>query len=82
MLETFEETFGVPPRHIADLEIIQIRKDIAYPSQKDGWIEALKWLKDNDDAYCCGDCDEDGWHECPTLTAIKKELGEQDANSF
>ena len=42
-----------------------------------GWRDALEWLRNNEDAYCCGDCDAVGeWTECPKDTAIKRELKE------
>jgi len=40
-----------------------------------GWRAALEWLRDNEDAHCCGDSDAVGdWTECPKDTAIKQEL--------
>jgi hypothetical protein len=42
------------------------------------WRAALEWLRDNEDAYCCGDCDAVGdWTECPKDTVIKQELEDE-----
>ena len=39
------------------------------------WRAALEWLRDNEDAHCCGDCDQVGeWSPCPKDAAIKNEL--------
>jgi len=39
------------------------------------WRAALEWLRDNEDAHCCGDCDQVGeWSPCPKDTAINNEL--------
>jgi hypothetical protein len=42
------------------------------------WRAALEWLRDNEDAYCCGDYDAVGdWTECPKDTVIKQELEDE-----
>jgi len=44
-------------------------------SYRNGFRAALEWLRDNEDAHCCGDCDQVGeWSPCPKDTAIKNEL--------
>lgn len=43
------------------------------------WRAALEWLRDNEDAHCCGDCDAVGdWTDCPKNTTIKQELEGED----
>lgn len=46
-----------------------------YEWSEEAWKAALKWILNNDDAYCCGSVDGyDEWENCPIRTAIEKEL--------
>lgn len=53
------------------------RKSMCREDQERGWREALQWLRENEDAHCCGDTDAVGdWTDCPKNIAIEDELGE------
>lgn len=43
-----------------------------------GWQAALRGLRENEDAHCCGDVDTAGnWVDCPKSIAIEQELGDE-----